>query len=117
EGRVDVRDTRRNVLTFATANACGFLGHGSPFNDIFAAVVPAATPMKAAGSGQSAMVSLLPAADCPLPQLLLLAGNRLGRTLAGAGVRLRALAANRQRAAMAQATVAAEVHEALDVHR
>src|SRR5690606_30493896 len=49
--------------------------------------------------------------------LFLLAGDRLRRALAGAGVGMRALAAHRQRPAMAQAAVAAEVHQALDVHR
>ena len=48
---------------------------------------------------------------------LLLAGDRLRLALAGAGVGVRALAANRQRAAMTQAAIAAEVHQALDVHR
>src|SRR5688500_4650807 len=51
------------------------------------------------------------------PKLLLLPGNRLRRPLAGAGVGMRALAACRQRTAMAQAAVAAEVHQSLDVHR
>ena len=46
EGRVDVRDARRDVLAFATADACGFLGHGLPFDDLFAAVMPAAPPWK-----------------------------------------------------------------------
>src|SRR5690606_25425538 len=49
--------------------------------------------------------------------LLLLAGNRLGRTLAGAGIGMSALTADRKAAAVAQATVIAQVHEALDVHR
>src|SRR5262249_48748694 len=48
--------------------------------------------------------------------LLLLAGNRLRRTLAGAGVGVGALAAHGQAAAMTQSTVAAEVHQSLDVH-
>src|SRR5690606_6766620 len=50
-------------------------------------------------------------------ELLLLAGDRLGRTLAGAGIGMGPLAPNRQAAAMAQATIIAQVHEALDVHR
>jgi hypothetical protein len=44
-------------------------------------------------------------------------GARLARTLAGAGIRAGALAANRQAAAMTEAAVAAEVHQALDVDR
>src|SRR5690349_2513434 len=48
--------------------------------------------------------------------LLLLAGDRLRLALAGAGVRVRALTANRQAAAVTQATIGAEVHQALDVH-
>src|SRR5689334_17864809 len=41
----------------------------------------------------------------------------LARTLARARVRTRALAADRQTLAVAHATVGAEVHQALDVHR
>src|SRR5690606_658101 len=44
EGRVDVRDARRDVFAFATTDACGFLGHFIPFIDLFTAVTPAATP-------------------------------------------------------------------------
>src|ERR1700754_4059351 len=47
--------------------------------------------------------------------LLLLAGDRLGRTLARARVGVGALTAHRQTAAMAQAAIAAEVHQTLDV--
>src|SRR5215469_6379530 len=47
--------------------------------------------------------------------LLLLAGNRLGRPLAGARVGMGALTAHRQAAAVTQAAIAAEVHEPLDV--
>src|SRR6516164_4381853 len=50
------------------------------------------------------------------PALLFLAGNRLGRTLAGAGVGMGALAADRQPAAVTQPTIAAEIHQPLDVH-
>src|ERR1044072_7990154 len=49
--------------------------------------------------------------------LLLLAGDRLGRTLAGAGVRVGALTADRQALAVTQAAVAGQVHQTLDVHR
>src|ERR1051326_7836459 len=48
-------------------------------------------------------------------KLLLLAGDRLGRALARARVGVGALAAHRQAATMTQATVAAEVHQPLDV--
>src|SRR5690348_8904555 len=48
-------------------------------------------------------------------RLLLLAGDRLGRTLARARVGVGALAAHRQAATMAQAAIAAEVHQTLDV--
>src|SRR5690606_23342999 len=43
--------------------------------------------------------------------------NRLGRPLAGAGIGVRALVADRKARTMAQAAVAAEVHQTLDVHR
>src|ERR1700737_981188 len=48
--------------------------------------------------------------------LLLLARNRLGRTLACAGVGMGALPANGQAAAVSQPTVAPKVHQPLDVH-
>src|SRR5690606_14927272 len=48
--------------------------------------------------------------------LFLLAGDRLGRTLAGTGIGMSPLATHRQRAAMAQTAIVAEVHEPLDVH-
>src|SRR6185312_15425117 len=47
----------------------------------------------------------------------LLAGDRLRRAFARAGVGVRALAADRQALAVTQTTVAAEVHETLDVSR
>src|SRR3984893_14724665 len=47
--------------------------------------------------------------------LLLLAGDRLGRPLARTRVGVGALAAHRQAAAMTQAAIAAEVHQPLDV--
>src|SRR5690349_16757439 len=49
--------------------------------------------------------------------LLLLAGDRLRRPLAGAGVGMGPLAADRQTAAMAQPAIAAEIHQPLDVER
>src|SRR5512146_1196798 len=49
--------------------------------------------------------------------LLLLAGDRLGRPLAGAGVGVGALAADRQALAVTQPAIAGQVHEPLDVHR
>src|ERR1700704_3249334 len=48
---------------------------------------------------------------------LLLAGDGLGRTLAGAGIGVGALAANRQAFAVTQPAIAAEIHQPLDVHR
>src|SRR5215210_1004738 len=50
-------------------------------------------------------------------RLLLLAGDRLGLALAGPRVGVGALAADREALSMAQATVAGEVHQPLDVHR
>src|SRR5207244_649777 len=71
-----------------------------------AAVMPAATPGRRL-MGTAASIRNL--------RLLLLAGDRLGRTLArgrfGAGAR----AAHRRAATMAQAAIAAEVHQTLDV--
>src|SRR5258706_5986801 len=49
-------------------------------------------------------------------RLFLLTGDGLGRTLARARIRVGALTAPRQSAAMAQAAIAAEVNQTLDVH-
>src|ERR1700732_441406 len=46
----------------------------------------------------------------------LLAGDRPGRPFARARIGMRALAAHRQPLAMAQAPIAAEIHQPLDVH-
>src|SRR5690606_19170088 len=51
-----------------------------------------------------------------LPLLLLLSAHGTPRTLAGARVGARPLAAHGQTAAVAQAPVAADVHQPLDVH-
>ena len=48
---------------------------------------------------------------------LLLAGNRHRLALTGTGVRVGPLTTHRQTFAMAQAAVAAQIHQALDVHR
>src|SRR5690606_8408373 len=45
-----------------------------------------------------------------------LLADRLARTLAGTGVGLGALTANREAATVAQATVATQVHQTLDLH-
>src|SRR5215510_3869192 len=60
----------------------------------------------------SALLAISPFAT---RQLLLLAGDRLGRPLARARVGVSALTAHRQAATMAQAAIAAEVHQTLDV--
>src|SRR5690606_38297486 len=106
-----------NVFAFPTTNACGFLSHISPFTDLYAAVIPAATPSEAVGIsavGSRETIAYCLPADCR--QLLLLAGNSLSRTLAGTRVGVRTLTTNRQAAAMTQTTVATEVHQTLDVH-
>src|SRR5215469_67483 len=48
--------------------------------------------------------------------LFLLAGNWLGRTFAGPSIGMSALSAHRWAAPVAQAAIAAKVHEPLDVH-
>ena len=50
-------------------------------------------------------------------RLLLLASDRLGLALAGAGVGVSALAANGQTGTVTQTAVGPQVHEPLDVHR
>src|ERR1700753_413197 len=47
----------------------------------------------------------------PCSPLLFLAGDRLGRALAGARIGVRALAADRQATAMTQAAIVAQVHQ------
>ena len=108
-------DAGRDVLAFAAANACCFFGHSLSILRV-APVMPGARD----GGGQSAVAveTGRRAVELPnAPELLLLAGDRLGRALAGARIGVRALAADRQVAAMTQAAIAAEVHQTLDVHR
>src|ERR1700704_5654707 len=81
--------------------------------DLNAAVMPAATPQKRAEQRTLEWNSLLSVRD---QYLFLLAGDRLGRALAGARIGMGALTAHRQPAAMTQAAIAAEVHQTLDVH-
>src|SRR5512139_3810405 len=82
-----------------------------------AAVVPAATPEKANGEWRTANRDLpySPFANRYSPNLLLLAGDRLGRPLARARIGVGALTAHRQTATMTQAAIAAEIHQTLDV--
>src|ERR1700733_274013 len=77
--------------------------------------MPAATPEKRVANGKPRIKSFA-LAHPPIANLLLLAGDRLGRTLARARVGMGALTAHRQTAAMTQAAVAAEIHQTLDVH-
>src|SRR5215469_2974882 len=51
-----------------------------------------------------------------LHALFLLAGNWFGRTFAGPGIGMGALPAHREAAPVAQAAIAAEIHQPLDVH-
>src|SRR5882757_5300498 len=77
--------------------------------------MPAATPEKRVANGKPRIkVFALPYP--PFANLLLLAGDRLGRTLARTRVGMGALTAHRQSAAMTQAAIAAEVHQTLDVY-
>src|SRR5689334_20420475 len=78
--------------------------------------MPAATPIWANGEWRIANRAS-PTRHSPFAtrQLLLLAGDRLGRTLARARIGVGALTAHRQAATMTQAAIAAEVHQTLDV--
>src|SRR5262249_46798220 len=51
-----------------------------------------------------------------LHALFLLAGNWLGRAFAGPSVGMGALSAHRKAAPVAQAAIAAEIHQPLDIH-
>src|ERR1700733_14963544 len=55
-----------------------------------------------------------PAGFAMLLRHFLLAGDRLGGTLARARIRMCALTANREALAVTQAAVAAQIHQALD---
>src|SRR6185295_2232962 len=68
------------------------------------------------GRGVAGFPMMLPS-EFPAAGLFLLAGDRARRPLAGPRVGVGALAAHRQALAVAQAAVAAEVHQPLDVHR
>src|ERR1700710_393111 len=99
---------------------CGWLP--CPFQnlscDLNAAVMPAATPKIASSGWRIAKCKALPLLAnryCLFANLLLLAGDRLGRTLARARIGVGALTAHRQTATMAQAAIAAKVHQTLDV--
>src|SRR6185437_13504180 len=96
ERRIDVRDAGDDVFALLAADASAFLGHAS----ILYALASARNSMLLRTSG-----------------LLLLARNGLRLALAGAGVGVRALAADRKLLAMAQAAIGAEIHQALDVDR
>jgi len=79
---------------------------------------PASSDAKQASPGQDKTEKDTVAEDEPRPaSSLLLAGDRLGLALTGARIGVRALAADRQALAMAEATIAGEVHQTLDVHR
>src|SRR6056297_2139480 len=81
-------------------------------NEEFTCATPAAMFLRSLRRGAARQVSraIVPAL------LLLLDGDRLRRALAGAGIGVGALAAHGQVAAMAQAAIAAEIHQPLDVH-
>src|SRR3984885_15183884 len=83
--------------------------------DLNAAVMPAATPETRVANGEM-RTEPFATPYSPFANLLLLAGDRLGRTLARARVGMGTLAAHRQSAAMTQAAIAAEIHQTLDVH-
>jgi hypothetical protein len=92
-----MRDARRDVLAFASADARGIFTHSETLSRISA--------------GRTGAVTL----SCST--LFLLPGNGLCRTLAGARIGVGALAAYRQTAAMAQTAVAPKIHQPLDIHR
>src|ERR1700733_7454704 len=116
ERRIHMRHTGSDVLALTAAYAGGILAHLKNLsNDLNAAVMPAATPVRRVVSSEW-RIELFATPYSPFALLLLLAGDRLGRPLARAGVGMGALTAHRQPAAMTQAAIAAEVHQTLDVH-
>src|SRR5262245_28997675 len=118
-------DDQAMVLPWASARVIMVL-----LNDAFTCATPEAMFLR---SRRRTRVASLPihdpfAAPAPHPALpclfpvsapldgLLLAGDGLGRPLAGARVGMCALAPHRQAAAMPQPTVAAQIHQPLDIH-
>src|SRR5690606_33696791 len=81
-------------------------------------VVEAGAHMRDAGRDVLAFLALQALlVTCHVPaSLLLLAGDRLRRALAGTGVGMGALATYRRVAALAKASVATKIHAPLDVH-
>src|SRR5215211_7625551 len=94
-----MRDTGSDILALAAAYARGFFRHSRSFRG--------SHPALGRGDTRSRL---------NLGGLLLLARNRLCRALAGAGIGVRALAANGQAAPVPQAAIAAKIHQAFDVH-
>src|SRR6202042_1968522 len=116
ERRIHMRHTGSDVLALTAAYAGGILAHLKNLsNDLNAAVMPAATPVRRVVSSEW-RIELFATPYSPFALLLLLAGDRLGRPLARAGVGMGGLTPPRQPAAMTQAAIAAEVHQTLDVH-
>src|SRR3546814_9055764 len=93
-----MRDAGGDVLLFAAAHTRLRFGHGLGARILMLTSWRGRGPRRLLGD-------------------FLLAGDRPCRALAGPRVGLGALAAHRQALAVTQTAVAAEVHEALDVHR
>src|SRR6516165_11303771 len=107
----------KDEFTCATPDAGGFLAHSkAPFLRISTPPLCQRLHLKCT-KGQSQMANRKPfaAPSSPFAQLLLLASDRLGRTLARARIGMGALTAHRQAAAMTQAAIAAKIHQPLDV--
>src|SRR5262245_5915851 len=94
ETRIHMCNARGDVLAFAAANAGGFFTHSRSFRGL-------------AQTGRHSAVA---------PSLFLLAGNRLRGSLAGAGIGMSSLSTDRQTSSMTQPTIAAKVHQPLDIH-
>src|SRR6185503_11453483 len=100
-------------------------------NEAFTCATPDAMFFRSRRRTRAVAVASLPihdpfAADNPRAERCSTSGRRrrllpardgLGRSLAGAGVGVGALAADRQALAMTQPAIAAEIHQPLNVHR
>ncbi len=106
-------DARRDVLAFATANAGGFLGHDGPF-DLNAAVV-------ASGAGRMASAASeipdSPEDHCHCRRITSSCRRSAWPDPCGCGRWCGCADRGPAGPAVTQAAVAAEVHQALDVHR
>src|SRR5260370_13277111 len=110
-----MRDPGRNVLALALTDAGSFFAHSRflsrPGADPAEPVTRSRTdPRSTFGRARRRQPACAVGIACAPGWLLLLAGNRLGRAFAGAGIGMSALTTNGQAAALPQPPRAAAPH-------